>query len=307
MDIREGLVHVPVSLEKLPRHAEAGEPVYQGIIAVLNRIMRAQGIQISVYGAENVPQFGGALFAMNHTGYYDFIFGQIPPYIRGRRLTRFMAKKEIFDVPVVGWLMRTMKHVPVDRSAGAASIDAAVLHLRSGRLVTIFPEATISRSFELKDFKNGAARIAATADVPLIPMVTWGSQRIWTKGGEKHLGRTKTPVIIQVGEPITRTGDPDTDIATLKAAMQALLSEVRTRYDKEYGPFEDGLDWRPAAMGGTAPTLDEANRMDHAEREAKARARAEKAHRAAAQKEIKEDKRLARRVRSAWRRLKKET
>ncbi|WP_293771693.1 1-acyl-sn-glycerol-3-phosphate acyltransferase [uncultured Corynebacterium sp.] len=306
MDIREGLIRVPDDLPRVDRHAEAGEHVYQGIIAVINRLLRWQGIEVTVFGAENVPQFGGALMAMNHTGYYDFIFGQIPAYIRGRRLTRFMAKKEIFDVPVVGWLMRTMQHVSVDRSAGAASIADAVLHLRSGRLVTIFPEATISRSFELKSFKNGAARIAHEAGVPLIPVVTWGSQRIWPKGGEKHLGKTGLPVYIRVGEPVALTGDADADIATLKSIMQAMLEELRADYTAKYGPFAEGLEWMPAALGGTAPSLDEANRMDVADREAKARAKAQKASRETAKRLRKADEKLAKRVDKAWRRLKKE-
>src|SRR5699024_1501645 len=134
-----------------------------------------QGIRLTVFGAENIPVDGPALLAINHTGYYDFIFGGIPAHLRGRRLVRFMAKKEIFDTPVIGRLMRSMKHLQVNRAAGAASREEAVERLRQGQLVGIFPEATISRAFELKDFKNGAARIAAEADAPLIPVVIWGS------------------------------------------------------------------------------------------------------------------------------------
>ncbi len=306
MEIREGLIRVPVTLDRLAPHAEAGERFYQSIIEVLRRILCWQKMRVTVFGAEHVPEFGGALMAMNHTGYYDFIFGEIPPLLRGHRLTRFMAKREIFEVPVAGWLMRKMRHVPVDRAAGASSIDAAVEHLRSGRLVTIFPEATISRSFELKSFKTGAARIAAAADVPLIPVVTWGSQRVWTKGGDKHLGREGLPVYIRVGEPVELTGDPEADTAALKEAMQALLEENRAAYAAEYGPFAEGLEWMPAALGGSAPTLAKADEMDAADRAAKAQARAEKKARQEEKSRKRADAQLAKRVRKSWRRLRKE-
>ena len=84
--------------------------------------------------------------------------------------------------------MRGMHHIPVDRGAGASSFRAAVQALKAGEIVGVFPEATISRAFELKDFKSGAVRMAQAADVPLIPMAIWGSQRVWTKGHPKRLG-----------------------------------------------------------------------------------------------------------------------
>lgn len=268
---RGGMIYAPVELEKVPDHpTEAKEPVYNGtIIRLVKAILRAQGIRITVFGAEHIPAEGGALLAVNHTGYYDFIFGGIPAHLRGRRLVRFMAKKEIFDAPVAGSLMRAMKHVSVDRSSGASSREEAEAHLRDGQLVGIFPEATISRSFELKEFKNGAVRIAAEVGAPLIPMVIWGSQRIWTKDHPKRLGRTKTPVFIRVGEPVDPTGDPDVAIQRLRDAMQALLEQVRDDYQRAYGPFPAGEHWMPASLGGTAPTLADAAEIDRRDRAAR--------------------------------------
>ena len=120
-----------------------------------------------------------------------------------KRLVRFMAKKEVFDHRISGPLMRGMHHIPVDREAGSASFREALTALKNGEIVGVFPEATISRSFELKEFKAGAVRMAAAARVPLLPAVIWGSQRVWTKDHPKQLGRTKTPITVRVGEPIT--------------------------------------------------------------------------------------------------------
>jgi 1-acyl-sn-glycerol-3-phosphate acyltransferase len=276
---RAGVFYVPAGLPEVPDHpTEAKEPVYNGvIIRLLKGLLKAQGIRVTVFGAENIPTTGGALLAMNHTGYYDFIFGEVAAHLRGKRLVRFMAKKEIFDTPVAGPLMRAMKHVSVDRSSGAASREEAEEHLRDGQLVGIFPEATISRSFELKEFKNGAVRIAEDAGVPLIPMVTWGSQRIWTKDHPKRLGRTNTPVFIRVGEPVDTSGTPEEAIERLKEAMQELLDQVRDDYHRAYGPFPAGAYWLPAAAGGTAPTLVDAAEIDRQERAARAAKKEKKA------------------------------
>ncbi|AGF73632.1 hypothetical protein A605_13180 [Corynebacterium halotolerans YIM 70093 = DSM 44683] len=286
---RGGMFRVPADLPEVPPHpTESKERFYNGfIIRALKGIMRAQGIRITVFGAENLPTTGGAMLAMNHTGYYDFIFGEIPGHVRGRRLVRFMAKKEIFEVPVIGAFMRSMDHVSVDRSAGAASREEAVDRLNKGQIVGIFPEATVSRSFEIKDLKTGAVRIAAEAGVPLVPMVTWGSQRIWPKGQKKHLGRTNTPIHIRLGAPVDPSGDPEEATERLRTALKELLEVTRAGYDAEYGPFPDGEPWRPASMGGSAPTLEEAGRIDaevKAAKRAKKEAKAEKESERAAEK-----------------------
>ena len=248
---------------------EAVERFYQGLVGFTRRVMRAAKIDVTVIGAENIPAHGGALLAGNHTGYADFILLGTGPFLHGERLVRFMAKASVFDVPVLGRLLKVMKHVPVDRARGGDSIAPAVQMLKDGNLVGIFPEATISRSFELAHFKTGAARIAHQAGVPLIPCVIWGSQRIWTKDLPKHL--TNVPVIVRYGEPVALTGDADADTAELKRQMQLLLDASRAQY-AEF--FHDGAGepWMPVALGGTAPTVEEADEIyarERAAREAK--------------------------------------
>ncbi|GAA1475318.1 lysophospholipid acyltransferase family protein [Corynebacterium felinum] len=276
-ELRNHIFLVEENLAQLPAHPERKEPVYGCVIRLVIAMLRAQGIKVHIDGAENIPADGAALLAVNHTGYYDFIFAGTVARVRGGRLVRFMAKKEIFDVPVVNFLMRKMKHIRVDRSAGAGSLDAAVESLQQGNLVGIFPEGTISRSFELRELKTGAARIADQAGVPLIPMALWGSQRVWTKGVPRSIGRHHYPMWLKVGAPIECSGDVVADTKALHAAMKALLDEVRADYDAVYGPFPEGQRWRPASMGGSAPTLEEAAEID-------ARVKALKAERKAAKK-----------------------
>ena len=248
---------------------EAVEKFYQGLVGFARRLMRAANIEVTVIGAENIPAESGALLAGNHTGYADFILMGTGPYLHGERLVRFMAKKSVFDVPVLGWLLKLMKHVPVDRARGGASIAPAVQMLREGNLVGIFPEATISRSFELANFKTGAARIAHQAGVPLVPCVIWGSQRIWTKDLPKHF--RDVPVIVRYGEPVALTGDAEADTAELKRKMQSLLDASRSEYASLYTDGA-GEAWMPVALGGTAPTPEEAKELyakERAERAAK--------------------------------------
>ncbi|MDK8795977.1 lysophospholipid acyltransferase family protein [Corynebacterium sp. MSK041] len=264
------LFEVPADFaEPAPHPVESKERFYQAIINGFKRIMRAQGLRFYVHGAENLPERDGALLVINHTGYYDFIIAGIGAHLRGKRLVRFMAKKEVFDTKIVGALMRGMKHVPVDRAAGADSIAEATKWLSGGGLVGIFPESTISRSFELAEFKTGAVRIADEAGVPMIPTVIWGSQRIWTKGIPKNLGRSHTPIMLSYGKPVYTTGDAEEDTRRVKAAMQELLERNRAEYARRFGPFEPGQRWMPAALGGSAPTLEEATAIQQKERAAR--------------------------------------
>ena len=253
------------------------EPVYTPVISAVKGLFRALGIRFTVSGEDHVPTTGGAVMAINHVGYLDFMFAGLAAQKSGR-LVRFMAKKEVFDHPLGGPLMRGMKHIPVDRlGAPADSYRHAVELLRRGEIVGVFPEATISESWELKDFKTGAARMAMEAGVPLLPCVVWGSQRIFTKGRKKDLTRG-TPLSIVVGEPFNPapTDDAVAVTAELKRRMEALLDEARSTYAGEPRTPEDTW-WIPARLGGTAPTLAEAAAKDADEQAAKAARRAAKA------------------------------
>lgn len=238
------------------------EPVYGSAIAATRLLWRVQGLKFNVTGVDHLPATGGAVIAINHTSYFDFTFAGLPAYEQGLgRKVRFMAKQEVFDHRITGPLMRGMRHIPVDRSSGAPSFDAAVQVLKDGELVGVYPEATISRSFELKEFKSGAARMAIAADVPIIPHIVWGAQRIWTKDHPKRMWRPKVPISVAVGEPIQPTLAPTELTALLRSRMQHLLEQVQD----SYGPHPPGEFWVPHRLGGGAPTLAEAAELDAAE------------------------------------------
>ncbi|MFN6548823.1 lysophospholipid acyltransferase family protein [Mycolicibacterium septicum] len=244
------------------------EPVFRSLEIAAGLVVRATGTRITFRGVDNLPATGGAVIAINHTSYVDFLPAALAASERGRRM-RFMIKAEMERVPPVGYLIKHTGTIPVDRGAGAGAYAAAVDALRRGELVGVYPEATISRSFELKEFKTGAARMAVEAGVPIIPLIVWGAQRIWTKDHPKALGRKKIPVTVAVGEPIRATGSVARIDDTLRAAMSALLSRAQQDY-----PTPAGAYWVPKRLGGSAPTLAEAKRLDEAELAERARKRA---------------------------------
>ena len=135
----------------------------------------------------------------------------------------------------------------------------------------MYPEATISRSFELKEFKTGAVRMALEARVPIVPLIVWGAQRVWTKDHPKSLGRNKLPITVSVGAPIQPTGTLEQLDAALRESMTALLHKVQLEY-----PHPEGAYWVPRRLGGSAPTMEEAKVLDEAELAERARKRAER-------------------------------
>jgi len=263
---------LPVSRACLISYSGAMEPLYTPVIWIARALFAGQGLKFTIMGAENIPTSGGAVLVSNHLSYFDFAYAGLAA-CPSKRLVRFMAKDDVFRHKISGPLMRGMHHIPVDRTAGAASFREAVGALKAGEIVGVFPEATISRSFELKAFKSGAVRMAQAAGVPVLPMIIWGSQRVWTKGHPKRLGRTNVPITLSVGEPIV-AGQQDSanDInRQLRARMTDLLHAAQASYPAV--PTGE-LKYLPARLGGLAPTLEQATALDEEETAARAARRA---------------------------------
>ena len=247
--------------------------IYPPIVVAAKTGFRLLGNRFQMTGTENIPTSGGVLLAYHHIGYVDFVYGGLAAQ-PSKRLVRFMGKRELFDHKVTGPIMRGCHHIEVDRGAGIRSLEVAQEYLEAGEAVGIFPEATISRSMEVKELKTGAARIAAAAGVPLLPVILWGTQRIKTKDHPQDFSRGTT-IAITVGTPLHPTGaDPVADTAELHAVMSRMLDETIASYPAAEHP--PGSWWLPARHGGSAPTLEEAEGIDADEKRERARKRAEK-------------------------------
>ncbi len=224
--------------------------VYPPVIVAIKTLWKYLGLRFDFQGEENIPRNGGAILAINHVSYFDFAITGTAALPAGRYV-RFMAKKEIFNNKLAGPLMRGMHHINVDRENGSASFVAALRALKSGEIIGIFPEGTISTSFEIKGLKSGAVRLAMGAGVPIIPTVIWGSQRVWTKGVKRNLKRKKFPVSVSFGQPITYVKGDDVDAAEsdLREILLTMLHEVQEKYPDSHV----GQRWAPTRLGGTAP------------------------------------------------------
>lgn len=229
------------------------ELVYPPVIGAARTLFKVLDLRFDIAGEEHVPRQGGAVLVSNHIGYLDFVFAGLSAR-PAKRLVRFMAKESVFRHKVSGPLMRAMKHIPVDRAQGEQAFRHAIDALRRGEIVGVFPEATISQSFTLKKFKSGAARMAQEAQVPLLPVALWGTQRLWTKGHAKDLRRNHFPITIRVGRPMdAEPGEPPMTVtARLRERVQELLEAAQRAYPGKPRDAEDTW-WLPAHLGGTAP------------------------------------------------------
>ena len=227
------------------------DPVYRPLIFGAKGFIRALGIKFDVQGQQHLPTSGGAILAINHVSYLDYVFAGLPADRAGHRLVRFMAKDGIFKHPIAGPVMRGMHHISVDRDAGSEAFRAGVRMLKDGELLGVFPEGTMSRSFELLPFKSGAVRMAAMAQAPIIPLITFGGQRIL---GYEHRDFTRGRTIaITIGEAITveKRADAHAETDRLRTIMGQLLDETVARCPR---PAGEDLWWIPARLGGTALT-----------------------------------------------------
>jgi 1-acyl-sn-glycerol-3-phosphate acyltransferase len=235
------------------------EPFYRFGEWIVPPAVAMQGTKFTFHGLENIPQRGAAILAQNHTSYLDWLPPLLAVRERGRRMY-FMIKAEMADVKAVDYVIKHARLIPVDRRRGHDAFDVALRRLREGQLIGMHPEATISRSFELREFKTGAVRMALEAQVPIIPLIVWGAHRIWPKDHPKKVWRNKVPITVAAGRPLAPQGTPEQLNVVLRSVMNELLYQVQEEY-----PHPDGEYWVPRRLGGSAPTREDSQAIRLAE------------------------------------------
>lgn len=149
-----------------------------------------------IYGAENVPQEGPLIVVSNHASNFD------PPILSCcvRRPVAYMAKEELFEVPILKQAIRLYGAYPVQRqSADRSAIRAALKSLEEGWATGVFLQGTRTPDGRITEPKLGAAMIAAKAKAPLLPVSLWGTERIFQKGSAMP---HPVPVTVRIGELI---------------------------------------------------------------------------------------------------------
>jgi len=213
--------------------------------------------KIRIRGAEKLPRSGAFVLAPNHYSEFDPLIVAVAVWRLGRA-PRFMAKESLFRVPVLGWALRRTGMIPVARATSVSAAKQTIAQSRQlvehGRGVIVYPEGTLTRDPALWPMrgKSGAVRLALAGEIPLIPMVQWGTQNImgrYQKGLSLWPPRKKVEVV--VGDPVDvsdlhgRAGEHAALVEAtdrLMAALTALLEEVRG----EKAPVQR---WNPAEHG----------------------------------------------------------
>ncbi|MEU4656345.1 lysophospholipid acyltransferase family protein [Streptomyces sp. NPDC023723] len=193
-------------------------------------------------GAHNLPRESGYITAINHTSYLDpLAYGHfqynngLPP--------RFLIKSSLFDVPVLGGILRATGQIPVERGShrAADALHAAVEALERGRCVAIYPEGTLNATADLWPgrAKTGTARLALTTGAPVVPVAQWGAHEIVPPDGRsrrRFRPFPRTALIVAAGPPVDLSDLYGAELtvpvlreasARIMAAITDLLVEVR--------------------------------------------------------------------------------
>ncbi|MEL6580086.1 MAG: lysophospholipid acyltransferase family protein [Cyanobacteria bacterium J06607_15] len=179
--------------------------------------------RLHIHGAENVPSSGGAIAVSNHASYFD------PPILSNcvGRPVAFMAKEELFRIPVFKQGIQLYGAYPVKRNTGdRAALRAAAKAIDSGWIAAVFLQGERSDDARITNPKLGAAWIAAKAQVPLLPISLWGTEGILTKGSVLP---KPAAVTVRIGEIIPPPASSKKD--ELQAVTQRCATVINSLHD----------------------------------------------------------------------------
>ena len=198
-------------------------------------------VRFDIDGVDNIPASGGALVCANHRSYFDPLALAVTVARRGRPV-RALGKREVFDAPVVGPMVKAMGGIRVDRGTGSDEpLRAAEQALGAGELVAMMPQGTIPRgpAFFASELKGrwGAARLAGASGAPVVPVGMWGTEQVWPRSARfPDVANIVDPptVRVRVGAPLTVPGDdPDADtVAIMDAIADLLPGEARDERER---------------------------------------------------------------------------
>jgi 1-acyl-sn-glycerol-3-phosphate acyltransferase len=192
-------------------------------------ILWFSGISVRLLHLERLAGGRSFVVAANHESFADIlvILARLPLQ------ARFLAKRSVFRVPILGWSIRAAGFVPVDRGDRArslATVEAALARLEKGRSLVVFPEETRTRTGELLPFKKGAALLALRSGLPILPVGIAGTGRILPRGAwHIPLGR----VVVSIGEPIEVVGRSVKERGDVTRLVRERVAQLREEAAKE--------------------------------------------------------------------------
>jgi putative phosphoserine phosphatase/1-acylglycerol-3-phosphate O-acyltransferase len=202
--------------------------------------------RFDIDGTEHIPAAGGAILCGNHRSYFDPAAVGLA-LARSGRSARFLGKKEVFDAPLVGHLVRAFGGIRVERGTGSDEpLKEAAIALEAGQLVALMPQGTIPRGPAFFDpvlkGRWGAARLAQLTGAPVIPIGLWGTERVWPRSSRLPdvMALVHPPTVrVRVGPPVDLAHESlDEDTERIMAAIVDLLPDEARQ---ERVPNEDEL------------------------------------------------------------------
>lgn len=237
----------------MSRYRPAPEPWTRAAIPLVRAIAGATGIP-DYRGRAHLQNDGGVILAANHIANLD-------PVLLARfvlelgRIPRFLAKAELFDVPVLRDLLRGARQIPVyrDRANAADALRDAIAAVRDGELVVIYPEGTFTTDPQCWPMlaRTGVARLALATGAPLVPVAQWGAQAVFGPGlrvRPRRLYSVSAGPPLEIGAP--GNGPPDAE--TLQALTASLMSRIRDQLADLRGEPAPPRVWDPRTGGRTS-------------------------------------------------------
>jgi 1-acyl-sn-glycerol-3-phosphate acyltransferase len=200
------------------------------------RLVFAAYFRWRVCNNERVPLKGAVILASNHASFLD------PPLVGSglHRDINYLARKSLFRFPVLGWILRKVNAVPVDRDGGgAAGLRAIMDRLHAGGAIILFPEGTRTRDGNLQPARSGIGLTVIKSDAPVVPVRVFGTYEAW--GRHVRFPRP-LPVVVKYGQPMyfeeLRAEAKVCSKARLKDIYQQVADEIMAAIGK-LEPCED--------------------------------------------------------------------
>jgi 1-acyl-sn-glycerol-3-phosphate acyltransferase len=189
-------------------------PIYR-LGYTISKVVAKLGFRLRTYGRENLIEDGPAILASNHASYLD------PPLVgvSCRKDVYFLARKSLFERPVIGPLIAQLNTVPVDRDRGdVGAVRALIKLLKSGNRVLVFPEGTRSKDGNLQPARAGVGLLIAKSLAPVVPVRVFGSYAALPRSG----GIRFVPITVVIGKPLFFTKQ---DLGTDERTAYQVLSD----------------------------------------------------------------------------------
>lgn len=237
---------------RLPRlrdvNLEPVEPFYRRFAYALGLVLRFVGDRDWRH-TEKIPKRGGVLVVANHTSNLDPLTVGMYLIWGAGRWVRYLAKVQLFQTRVIGWVARSCGQIPVERHSERAkdSLASAAAALADGKLVAIFPEGTLTSDPAMWPMKGktGAARLALATNVPVIPIGQWGAHHVLQKGATGMPVRLSRSHVFAIS-----AGDPvDLDDLRGQPVTKDLLEEATGRIMDAITQQVAALRDEPAPVG----------------------------------------------------------